>query len=200
MNKCYIAADLVLTLYRPIHVAMLLVESALVLEQIDIPVWLLPYHSSHDVVSLLHRLYPAYMNGCRCIIGAFVVDHKTRRLEAMQELSDATRAVTMKSVSVVQSAASAIRAAESQTIAANGTKAASSEVGSSSMVDYLRAHKSASANSAIDMVKTKAALVADRHALQKKEKASSADYSWLRNLAIYIAARYLLVKTPAAAK
>ena len=28
----------------------------------------------------------AFMNGCRCITGAFVVDYKTSRVEALQEL------------------------------------------------------------------------------------------------------------------
>jgi hypothetical protein len=175
---------------------MLLIECTLVLEQVELPLWLLPYHTTHNVVSLLHRLFPAYMNGCRCIIGAFVVDRKARMIETLQELSEATRTVTQKAISVVQTASLAIRSAEGFG-AVGGADAAAEHTAASTMSDYLKIHRTAQTEATVKMVKEKAALISDARALRRKDKQSASDYTWIRNLAIYLAARFV-VKMPAA--
>ena len=52
-----------------------------------------PFHNNitkllhHDISALIQSInQSAFMNGCRCITGAFVVDYKTSRVEALQEL------------------------------------------------------------------------------------------------------------------
>eukprot|EP01035_Chromulina_nebulosa_P030852 gene30852-41042_t len=52
-------------------ISMLLIEALLVLQEVQLPGWFLPHHTAHDVVSTMHRLFPAFMNGCRCINTAF---------------------------------------------------------------------------------------------------------------------------------
>ena len=47
-----------------------------------IPTWLFPTLTEHDVVWLLHNLFPAFMNGCRSL-GAYLfvdLDGQTRQL------------------------------------------------------------------------------------------------------------------------
>ena len=66
---------------------MLLIEALLVLQEVQLPGWFLPHHTAHDVVSTMHRLFPAFMNGCRCITTAFHVDRKAVRVEALEKLA-----------------------------------------------------------------------------------------------------------------
>ena len=46
-----------------------LLEMVLILEEVSVPVWFLPYNTSHEIVSMVRRLFPAFMNGTRCILG-----------------------------------------------------------------------------------------------------------------------------------
>jgi hypothetical protein len=69
--------------------AMLVVEVALMTSQTNpIPVWLFPTLTEHEVIWLLHSLFPAFMNGCRSL-GAYLfvdLDAQTRALLlALQE-------------------------------------------------------------------------------------------------------------------
>lgn len=66
---------------------MLLIEALLVLQEVQLPGWFLPHHTAHDVVSTMHRLFPAFMNGCRCINTAFHVERKAVRVEALEKLA-----------------------------------------------------------------------------------------------------------------
>lgn len=178
---------------------MLLIECALILEQVKIPVWLLSRNTSYDVVSLLHRLYPAFMNGCRCIVGAFVIDHKNRRIEALTELGDSIRSITVKATSVIQGTERIAQAyIESDSTSENeGGLSLNSRRGmdSASMADAL---KSVTRNGNFDLIvsgiKQKAAMILDPVLLKKQEKSPN-DYTWLRNTAIYLVARFILVKS-----
>jgi hypothetical protein len=82
---------------------MLLVEALLVIQEVALPDWFLPQHTPHDVVTTLHRLFPAFMNGCRCVISAFYVDRKAARVEAMEALAASTRDVSLRAVALVRS-------------------------------------------------------------------------------------------------
>ena len=70
-----------------VFTAMLLIEALLVLQEFQLPGWFLPHHTAHDVVSTMHRLFPAFMNGCRCITTAFHVERKAVRVEALEKLA-----------------------------------------------------------------------------------------------------------------
>ncbi|CAM9863191.1 unnamed protein product [Phaeothamnion confervicola] len=65
-------------------ILMLIIEVAMVLngEGSALPAWLFPWWTEHEVVWMLHSVFPAYMNGCRSL-GSFLyvdVDKQTRDL------------------------------------------------------------------------------------------------------------------------
>jgi len=55
-------------------IVMLIVEVSLELQDVKLPDWFLPTVTEHEVVWLLHSLFPAFMNGCRSIGSFFYVD------------------------------------------------------------------------------------------------------------------------------
>jgi hypothetical protein len=52
------------------QIVMLIVEVSLMLQEVKLPDWFLPTVTEHEIVLLLHSLFPAFMNGCRSI-GSF---------------------------------------------------------------------------------------------------------------------------------
>lgn len=85
-------------------IAMLVVEVMLLLKELVFPAWFLPGMTEHEFIMLGHNLFPAFLNGCRCI-GAYLfvdLDMHTRALlvalheqnkEVLQELRDVKAAV-----------------------------------------------------------------------------------------------------------
>lgn len=70
-------------------IAMLVIEIAIMTSQTNpLPAWLFPQMTEHEVIWLLHSLFPAFMNGCRSL-GAYLFvdfDAQTRQLLlALQE-------------------------------------------------------------------------------------------------------------------
>jgi len=64
------------------QIVMLVAEVSLLLQEVKLPEWFLPRVTEHEIVWLLHSLFPAFMNGCRCL-GSFLyvdMDEKTRQL------------------------------------------------------------------------------------------------------------------------
>jgi hypothetical protein len=177
--------------------AMLLIECALILEQYKIPIWLLSRNTSYDVVSLLHRLYPAFMNGCRCIVGAFVVDHKSRRIEALVELSESVQVVTMKARSVKQITEGIAQALieEGSSSDRDGVAAGKKGADSVTMADALRnVQRNTLFNTIVSGIQQKAVTIQDPVLLHKLDKSQN-DYSWLRNIVVYLVARFIIVKS-----
>lgn len=63
-------------------IGLMVVEVMLVLKEVVLPDWVLPQMTEHELIMLGHNLFPAYLNGCRCI-GAYLyvdVDGHTRAL------------------------------------------------------------------------------------------------------------------------
>ena len=81
---------------------MLLLEMLLVVHEVQLPVWFLPDNTAHDLVAAMHRLFPAFMNGCRCITGAFYVDRKAVRVAALETLATSTKDLSMRVSSVTR--------------------------------------------------------------------------------------------------
>jgi hypothetical protein len=173
---------------------MLLIESALILEQVKIPVWLLSHNSSYDVVSLLHRLYPAFMNGCRCIVGAFVIDHKSLRIEALQELNESLKSVTLKTKNIIQRTEAISRAAFSNEISDDRNNRKGTD--SVTMASALRGIQRDSVyDSIVKAVQKRTVIIQDPVLLRREEKSGWADYDWLRNIVLYLFARFILIKS-----
>lgn len=56
------------------QIVMLIIEVSLMLQEVKLPEWFLPTTTEHEVVWLLHSLFPAFMNGCRCLGSFYYVD------------------------------------------------------------------------------------------------------------------------------
>lgn len=55
-------------------IVMLVVEVSLMLQEVSLPEWFLPTTTEHEMVWLMHTLFPAFMNGCRSIGSFYFVD------------------------------------------------------------------------------------------------------------------------------
>ena len=56
------------------QIVMLIVEVSLVFNEIKLPEWFLPTSTEHELIWLLHTIFPAFMNGCRSIGSYCYVD------------------------------------------------------------------------------------------------------------------------------
>ena len=81
---------------------MLLIESAFVLKDYKLPVSILPSNTPYEIISTMHRLFPAFMSGCRCIISAFYVDIKETRVQYLQPIMDLVETNQSKIMNIVQ--------------------------------------------------------------------------------------------------
>jgi len=69
-------------------IAMLVVEVMMLLKEIELPAWFLPAMTAHELIQLGHNLFPAFLNGCRCIGAYLFVDldgHQRALLGALHE-------------------------------------------------------------------------------------------------------------------
>ena len=160
---------------------MLLVESLLVLEEFQIPTWLLQYYTAHDVVSLLHRLFPALMNGGRSIIGAFQVDRKANRLEVLEALNATTQRVSLLTVGMVQDVLArqdgALESVRDEGIMAIALKSSREKVGAATSLTALESSN----------------LIRDPSRLRRhlKKDESGAFFALVRNIVAYLALRFI---------
>lgn len=81
---------------------MLLIESAFVLQNIQMPKWFLPQTTPHEIISTLHRLFPAFMSGTRCIISAFHVEPKDKRIDFLEPIVVSLESISTNMANVVQ--------------------------------------------------------------------------------------------------
>lgn len=83
-------------------VVMALIELMLIVHEHSLPSWFFPSNSSYDVIQGMHRLFPAFMNGCRCLTGAFHQDRKAARVASLEFISNATKDITMRCTNIVR--------------------------------------------------------------------------------------------------
>jgi hypothetical protein len=82
---------------------MLLLESLFILKEVSLPASIFPQTTPFELITMLHRLYPAYMNGCRCVMSAFYVNIKERREKILEELANTTKDLTVKCSNISRS-------------------------------------------------------------------------------------------------
>ncbi len=80
---------------------MALVELLLVVKEVTLPSWFFPSSTPHDIVLTMHRLFPAYMNGCRCLTTAFYRDPKDQRVAALEYAAAATKELSTDCVNLM---------------------------------------------------------------------------------------------------
>ena len=70
------------------QIVMFVCEVLLMLQELQLPDWFLPQTTEHELIMLMHSLFPAYLNGCRCIGNVLYVDleeHTKQLLLALHE-------------------------------------------------------------------------------------------------------------------
>ena len=172
---------------------VLLIEILLVLEEVKIPIWLLPNHTSHDVVSVLHRLFPAFMNGCRCIIGAFTVDHKEKRVEALTSLSEASKESTQKLIHITSMTLLTLADNNDDNDSNRDDEVSKKNSILENALNAIKRRGKEYNSSAVDIIKEKQDQIKDGKKLRSTEK-SNANWVLLGELLIYIIARFILIK------
>jgi hypothetical protein len=175
-------------------IVILLIEILLVLEEVKIPIWLLPNHTAHDVVAVLHRLFPAFMNGCRCIIGAYTVDHKEKRVEALTSLSEASKESTQKLIHLTSMTLLTLAGNNDDNDSNRDDEVSNKKVGIlENALNAIKRRGKEYNSSAVDIIKEKQDQIKDSKKLRNTEK-SNANWVLLGELFIYIIARFILIK------
>jgi hypothetical protein len=60
----------------------------MVWQDTKLPDWFIPFVTEHEIVALMHSLFPAYLNGCRCLGGHLYVDIEEQNRQMMLQLQD----------------------------------------------------------------------------------------------------------------
>jgi len=156
----------------------LLVESVLLLEEKPLPVWLFQYHTAHDLVSTLRRLFPAVMNGGRCIIGAFNVDKMGARVGILDSLNSTLQKVSLTAGIIAQ-----------EVIGEEAAEATQDE----GIMDLMLKAKENPSSSVSEGILKKAEMLVDPVKLKRQQQQEGQHILVvLRNLALFVGARYLL--------
>lgn len=187
-------------------VVMLMVEMVLVLHNIPLPSWFLPSYTSHDIIAVLHRIFPAYMNACRCVTGAFYVDRKALYVQCLDSISNVTKDLTMRCNNALQLCESiteryTLTHGNDQDESSEGTSPKEEQAGimEKAMADIRRhvSHSREGRSGAMTKFMTeRLAVLKDPRALarQSVKKEEGGRLALLRDLAIYLLARFLLIK------
>ncbi|RYH31796.1 J domain-containing protein [archaeon] len=185
---------------------VLLVEMVLVLQEATLPGWFLPAVTPHDVVTTLHRIFPAYMNACRCITGAFYQDRKAIYVAAIEMIANVTKDITIRCNSALRLCDAVIQRSGNQETMIEGedgemVQAAQEEEGIvEKTLRDIRRQVGLSRDTEVvkERMEARIKLIADPKALVKlTNKETGSRWVMLRDLAIYLIARFVLIKTKA---
>lgn len=212
-------ASVLIVAVNCVWTVMLLVEMLLVVQEVQLPGWFLPQSTPYDIVSALKRMFPAFMNGCRCIASAYYDDHKTMRVLALNELNNNMKNIGMRISSVGRKLVfnveqyfevddedegmgvdgSAIESAGSFCASPRGAQSEMGLIklalkGSVKRVASLREGRDGTLAAEME---AKVKLISNPDALKRTHMSSERAWAWLitlRNVAIYLLARWLFIK------
>ena len=80
------------------QIVMLISEVSLMLTQgegASLPEWVFPYTTEHELVLIMHSLFPAYLNGCRCLGGFLYVDMDEQNRKMVEAISEQNKDILM---------------------------------------------------------------------------------------------------------
>lgn len=178
-------------------------------QETPLPGWFLPDVTPNDLVVAMHRLYPAFMNGCRCITGAFYVDRKAVRVAALDALSNLTKDMTMRVSAVGRALHSQ---AESRLCAQLGTESNEVDISSDNqsgtdrvgimqkqLAEARRRVESTQegrSGALVSIVTNKVVLIRNPAALRKTDTPGGYSFGLLllRDVSVYLLARFLFIK------
>ena len=177
---------------------MLLMEFMLTIHEFELPSWFFPFFTPYDMISTAHRLFPAYMNACRCVTGAFYVDARKQTVDALETLISANRDVTLKASTLVRSYQE--YGSSPSTLSLDGFAEVNGSKGlMSSLLHEIKLTVSTSndysSGSMFTILHKKVALINDPNALLRLNKEPTAELYWLRNLVIYLLVRFVFIKS-----
>ena len=155
-------------------------EVILILEEHSIPIWIFPSYTSYDIVSMGKRLFPAIMNGCRCIYGSFHQDEKAIRVEKLTELSrmfeisaSKLEALAKKALNHLGNKNSSNKAIESEGIVAYAIEYNNKQISSKKRDETIK------------YMESKVNLVKNPKLLNSSGK-SSISFEFIRNIVLYL--------------
>jgi hypothetical protein len=82
---------------------MFLLEILIIVQNYSLSTDIFPAMTAFQLVTNVHRLFPAFMNACRCLTSAYYDDPKVVREKYLEEISLATRDLSLKSSNLIQS-------------------------------------------------------------------------------------------------
>lgn len=172
---------------------MLLMECAFVLQSASLPTWMLPTTTPHEIISTMHRLFPAFMSGCRCIIGAFHVELKDRRVEALEPVVSGLQTCTNQLFQLLQLQLENLenRLLMSQDL--QSSESSAKLVGEGIMERATKQAMLQVDTSTLKSVNDKIKLIS-RPELLSEQKDQNGLWSILRNFVIYFMIRLMFVK------
>jgi hypothetical protein len=175
---------------------MLFLEMLLVVQEMPIPNPFSPYLTANDLISTMHRLFPAFMNGCRCVTGAFHVDRKAVRVEVLQIIAAGGRDMSMRAGNVSRALSSRLCIEEDDSIA-DGSTGSTIGLMEKSLLDAAR--RVSSVKEGRDgtlgrIITSRVDLISDPKALRKSGKSGSEVWVLLRDVTLYVLGRFLFVK------
>ena len=178
---------------------LLVLESLLILEEVPLPNWFLPYQTSYDIVSLSHRLFPAFMNGSRSIFGAFYEDPSIKRVEALQDITTNNKQILGKVQGVLQSCIDkfTIRVIPKKNITGSSREGADVEFMQTDLVAHALERIASRIRTNDDMladvaaVEAKAELIKDPVKLKAAGNSHSTDnfFDMITNIIVYLLSR-----------
>jgi len=169
-------------------IVMLFLEMLLVVQEMPLPAWFLPSLTAHDIISTMHRLFPAFMNGCRCVTGAFHVDRKAARVEALDLIASGGRDMTMRAGTLGRVLSQGLEVCEveeqgglmERSLRDAGRRVQSVKEGRDGTLGRIITHREE--------------LIRDPKTLRKSSKTGSEWWVLARDVGVYVAARFLFVK------
>lgn len=203
--------------------AIFLLELCLKIHEWPLPAWFFPQHTPHQIIGVLHQIYSPFMHGVRCILAVVQVNAKSSRENALEGVHATTSGLTIKVESIFFRSCTLLEnqwAQESSIADVAEAEPAVKDVGQNDE-DHATAgeHTFVSPLSVPTMSESLEEMLSFASRMVNKNKAkegkviddvqnrlkaslngrrpSKDDGSWLiliRNLAIFIGARYLFVK------
>lgn len=193
---------------------MLLLELILVVHEWRIPGWIFPQTTPHEIIASLHQIYPAFMHGVRCILAVVRVDRKAVREATLDQLVKATTDLSMRTESIFHRAQEVVdMRAQQGLVSGEDSSAEDSQIIDSEVLSH--SAFSLPVGSMQDMLGVVRKTVAKKWKagdksqdpqteMDKRIKTSLSarqislqdNKAWvlLRNLAIYLVARFIFIK------
>lgn len=199
--------------------SIFVLEICLKLHEWSLPSWFFPQNTPHEVIATLHRIYSPFMHGVRCVLAVTTVDRKLVRETALESLSKATVDLSVRVESIfyrvldyLDSKQNIIEMIDESTNTSEEYSDDDRQRENHSQVFVSPLHVPAVADSMETMLRFTEKMVEKNRskeevvikeveerliksrAIINNSKGDNSGWLLLRNLAIYLVARYIFIK------